>query len=137
MNDVPYVEVEHTADWSMRIQADDVQGLLINAAMGMYQLMQIEMGEDVIRQTKLEVVGHDREELLVSWLEELLFHMETRGVAFLFEEVRLNADQYQLSVSVREYPIEKVEKEIKAVTYHGLCVVETERGIEATLVFDV
>jgi SHS2 domain-containing protein len=34
-------------------------------------------------------------------------------------------------------PVKSMEKQIKAVTYHGLQIEQTENGIRATVVFDV
>jgi SHS2 domain-containing protein len=34
-------------------------------------------------------------------------------------------------------PVAAIARDIKAVTYHNLVVRETERGLEATIVFDV
>jgi SHS2 domain-containing protein len=137
MSESPFVEVEHTADWSMRIRAQNMEGLLLNASQGMFQLMQIERGEQILSQGRLSATAHDREELLVTWLEELLFHIETRGVAVVINEIALSDNQQHLEASVNEYAIASMEKEIKAVTYHGLRVIETASGMEATVVFDV
>jgi SHS2 domain-containing protein len=137
MGESPYVEVEHTADWSLHIRAESMEGLLFNASKGMFQLMQIERGEQLLSQRKISIDAHDREELLVTWLEELLFHIETHGVSFVIEEIILSDNEHQLEASLSEYALVNLEKEIKAVTYHGLHVTETEDGIEATLVFDV
>ena len=137
MSETPFVEVEHTADWSIHIKALDMEGLLMNASRGMFDLMQIERDEQILGQERIEIYAHDREELLVSWLEELLFHIETRRVAFVINNIIITKDQHHVEASVNEYRIAKVEKIIKAVTYHGLQVAETEEGIEATIVFDV
>jgi SHS2 domain-containing protein len=137
MSESPYVELEHTADWSLRIRAQDMEGLLRNAAEGMFQLMQLERGDNLLRESHLVVEAHDREELLVNWLEELLFAIEIRGVAFDISSIAISIDPLKCQALLDEYPIEKLEKEIKAVTYHGLTVTETELGFDATLVFDV
>jgi SHS2 domain-containing protein len=34
-------------------------------------------------------------------------------------------------------PVDRVDKAIKAVTYHNLRIARTDRGLEATIVFDV
>lgn len=132
-----YTEIEHTADWSLHIRARDMEGLLLNSAEGMLELMQLERVGSVIGQTRIEVEAYDREELLVAWLEELLFHIETRQVTFNIEGLTLSGDGKRVEAKVAEYPISRLEKEIKAVTYHGLEVRETPAGLEATVVFDV
>lgn len=137
MSELPFVEVEHTADWSLRVRAKNMQGLLTNTAVGMFQLMGIERKENKLNELQLDIRAEDREELLVSWLEELLFHIETREVAFDLKQISFSVRPYRLRAALSEYPIAKIEKEIKAVTYHGLKIIDSDLGVEATIVFDV
>ena len=51
--------------------------------------------------------------------------------------VRPVANDFHLVGKLKEIPSMIPEKEIKAVTYHGLAIHETENGLEATIVFDV
>lgn len=137
MDELPFVEVEHTADWSLRVRAGDFAGLLRNAAMGMFKLMGMEMDGDLMGESLIEVSGEDRETLLVSWLEELLFQIETRSVALVLDRLSVSDERTHLAAQVSEFPLLRLEKEIKAVTYHGLRVIESDDGFEATVVFDV
>ncbi len=137
MSETPFIELDHTADWALRVQAQDMEGLLRNAAEGMFQLMQLKRGDRLLGESQLAVEAHDREELLVNWLEELLFQIETRAVAFEIPAIAISNDPLKVQAHLDEYPIDKLEKEIKAVTYHGLIVTETELGLDATVVFDV
>jgi SHS2 domain-containing protein len=132
-----YTEIEHTADWSLHIQAEDLEGLLLSAAEGMFQLMHLEGEGTAIGQICLEVEAFDREELLVVWLEELLFHIETKQVKLAIDELALSKDGKKVETKLEEFRISRLEKEIKAVTYHGLQILETPNGLEATVVFDV
>jgi SHS2 domain-containing protein len=45
--------------------------------------------------------------------------------------------QLALSARWRESELAGIDKSIKAVTYSGLAVEETDGGLEATIVFDV
>jgi len=38
LNVSPYVEVEHTADWALRVWAPTLEELFVDAARGMYEL---------------------------------------------------------------------------------------------------
>jgi SHS2 domain-containing protein len=42
-----------------------------------------------------------------------------------------------LLAQVESAPIASLAKEIKAVTYHNLAIRQTERGLQANIVFDV
>ena len=84
----------------------------------------------------IEVDGIDREDLLVAWLEELLYVVERHEVGIEKMELEVTNDSH-LVANIKEIPAMIPEKEIKAVTYHGLEILETEEGFEATIVFDV
>jgi SHS2 domain-containing protein len=61
MSELPFVEVEHTADWSLRVRAKNMQGLLTNTAVGMFQLMGIERKENKLNELQLDIRAEDRE----------------------------------------------------------------------------
>jgi len=75
-------EVEHTADWGLEVWAPDLPGLMEEAARGMFELMGIEVSEESRCHRQLEIGADDREQLLVSFLEELLFIADAEDLAF-------------------------------------------------------
>lgn len=131
-----YEEIEHTADWALRVKGETPQALFINAARGMLQLMQAKSESSMATIHNLELQAFDNESLLVTWLEELLFLMETRRVTFLSIDIEQLSETH-LSAVLEEAPLAEQKKEIKAVTYHNLEIISTEDGLEATVVFDV
>jgi len=136
VDELPFFEVEHTADWALRINAPNMESMLLNAAIGMYQLMEVKTGNQKENDQLIEIKAHDREELLVSWLEELLFNLETREVVLDINDIEM-INEYSVKAHVIARPVKSMEKQIKAVTYHGLQIEQTENGIRATVVFDV
>jgi SHS2 domain-containing protein len=136
MKDTAFNEIEHTADWALKIEARDMAELLYNAALGMIALMGLDTADSVGSKRRIEIKAIDREDLLVSWLQELLYLMESRGVSFGGMEIQVK-DGTNLAALVEEIPCKSPLKEIKAVTYHNLAIKETEKGLEAVVVFDV
>jgi len=130
-----YREVEHTADWELRVWAPDLGGLLEQAAQGMYTLAGAHLKDGPRVARKLELPLRDPESLLVKFLTELLYYGEQEGLAFDQFELSLEGDL--LHARLGGAPLARLNKEIKAVTYHNLAVVKTERGLEASIVFDV
>ncbi len=132
---IGYREIEHTADWELHVWAPDLTTLLEIAAQGMYELSNTELavGSHEIREFMIPFV--DRETLLVDFLAELLFLSEDEGIAFDDYQLRLNSGI--LKVKASGGPIRNQAKEIKAVTYHGLKIRETNLGLEVHIVFDV
>lgn len=130
-----YRELEHTADWELEVWAPDLGGLLEQAARGMYALMGVEVARGPRARRRVEVAGADREDLLVAFLEELLYLAERDGLAF--DRFHLEIGGPRVVAELEGGRIGARTKEIKAVTYHRLEVRETEDGIATRVVFDV
>lgn len=128
-------EVEHTADWGLEVWAPDLAGLLEEAARGMFELMGVVVSEEDRCHRELEITADDGEQLLVSFLEELLFLTESENIAVDAFLLKLVGDS--VLARLEGGTIVSREKEIKAVTFHNLEIVETERGLETRIIFDV
>ena len=128
-------EIEHTADWAIEVWAPTFAGLLEQAARGMYALLRLRWQAGPQHTHRLHLTAPDPESLLVDFLTELLFILETQGVAF--EHFHLDATPTQVQGRLQGRPTAGQEKEIKAVTYHNLRVVQGPGGWWATITFDV
>ena len=128
-------EVEHDADWQLEVWAPDMAALLEEAARGTYELMEVEISEEARLHRQIEIAADDREQLLVSFLEELLFVAESENVAF--DGYLLSLHDGSLVARLEGGSILSRGKEIKAVTYHQLEIAEKKRGLETSIVFDV
>lgn len=132
-----YEEVEHTADWALRVRGCDLRELLLNAAQGMNRLMVSDPTAIPIElERHLELDAFDAESLLVEWLSELAYWAEAEML--LFREFHIEqVTSGHLQAVVRGGHVSGLQKSIKAVTYHNLEIVKTEQGLETTVVFDV
>jgi SHS2 domain-containing protein len=130
-----YQEMPHTADWALAVWAPALIDLLQQAARGMYALMHTRVQGEPREMYRFEIAAPDRETLLITFLAELLYFTQRDGVAFDRFDLTLAGER--LVAEVEGAPIDSIAKEIKAVTYHNLAVRDTERGLEATIVFDV
>jgi SHS2 domain-containing protein len=132
-----FEEVEHTADRALRIFGINLRELMISAAQGMTQLMvgnASEISTEIEKSIELQAV--DAESLLVEWLSELAYWAETEMLIFKkFRITDVSATRLQATVSGGKAA--ELEKHIKAVTYHNLEIIQTPKGLEATIVFDV
>jgi protein archease len=130
-----FVEVEHTADWAIRVRGATLPELFVNAATGMYSLV-AGLSFTPMVERDIEVKGVDAEALLINWLNELVYHTEVDGEVFCEFHVESFEPTY-LRATVRGGRGIELKKEIKAVTFHNLQIVLTGDGYEVTLVFDV
>lgn len=131
-----YREVMHTADLCLEVWGSMLAELFENASVGMQALMGIEMDDTPGIPVPVELTGGDAEVLLVSFLSEILFLVEEEGLAV--QGMTLRLDEEQLHGELRTGRISRIERKIKAVTYHGLVVQQGEDGLLRTqIVFDV
>lgn len=130
-----YQEIAHTADWELHIWAPDMPGLLEQAARGFYALMTARLKSGSRETRSFEIESQDRENMLVSFLTELLLLCELENLGFDTFDLHIDGDQLVANLSGSH--LESIAKEIKAVTYHNLAIRETTLGLETNIVFDV
>ena len=134
---VAFEEIEHTADRALRIYGSNLEEILLNAARGMNSLMitkHIPCSED--QEKFVELQAMDIESLLVDWLSELAYWAEIEML--VFHEFKIESvSPTHLKARIYGTRVTQLERHIKAVTYHNLKIVQTEKGLTATVVFDV
>ena len=136
MNEPAWEEIEHTADWAIRVWGSDLRALYENAARGMVSLLgDAEPTEITLRRT-IEVRSIDLESLLVDWLTELLSPLEDDLIFSEINVKRVEDNSLEAEI-VGGPPDERINKHIKAVTYHMLEIKHADAGYETVIVFDV
>ncbi|MBN1266857.1 MAG: archease [Anaerolineales bacterium] len=130
-----YTEVEHTADYSVQLSAENLPGLFIQAVQAVQVLSGVEAGDTKPCQRKITLKASDLETLLVVWLEELLYSLEIDRLAWQPEDVTVDGCVLQADVQV--FPVKRIQRFIKAVTFHRLEVSRKADRWEAAVVFDV
>lgn len=131
-----FQEIEHTADWALRVRGQTLPELFINAAAAMYAITVDAPTIAPQVERLVEVSGVDAETLLVNWLNELLYLTEVEGLVFGQFELLEFAPEH-LRALARGQADAPLRKHIKAVTFHNLRIVSTAHGYEVTIVFDV
>ena len=132
-----YEEIEHTADLALRCGGPDLDSFFRSAAMGMYHLMGIGKtpADDTLTQT-VALEAMDMESLLVDWLGELAYLAETKNLVFGTIQFQTLSDT-RIEAVLTGSRVSRIDKVIKAVTYHNLTIQNTLEGYAATVVFDV
>lgn len=132
-----YKEIEHTADVGIRAYGKDAGELFESAAAGMFSLITNLAKVRPVGEVEVRVRGTDLPQLLVNWLQELLFLHETQRL--LLREFHVRIDGMSLQGQARGEAIDKTRHElklnIKAVTYHKL-VIDPKAGM-AQVIFDI
>ncbi len=131
-----FEEIEHTADWALRVRGQNLTDLFRNAAFGMLSLLGIEPVPGYSESRFFELTAEDTETLLVSWLEELLYPLEVENAAVVDFQVEV-LDKVELKATIELKKIASIKKEIKAVTFNELDIRAVKSGYETIIVFDV
>ncbi len=131
-----FEEIDHTADWAIRVRGRSYADLLVHAAQAVIQLTGARMAAGPIHWRHASLSANDGESLLVLWLEDLLHSMESRKVGCDQISVEVTPE-WHLEGRVREVPLLAIERPIKAVTFHELAIQQKPGGFETTIVFDV
>lgn len=134
-NQAGYEEVRHTADWALRVWAPTPVELFRQAAAGMQALMGLRVSDLGVLEKRFKCSAGDLESLLVAFLNEVLYWIESERIAC--EELELDLENCRLSGTARCRQIDFLAKEIKAVTFHDLAIKQNGDLLEATIVFDV
>ncbi len=133
---MPYTLIDHTADIGIRITGADMKDLFLEAA----QALVAELGAGTPSEDNtsiIEVNGYDYEDLLVVFLNGLLYEIQTKNLRVSGLDITsLNETNIRAAVkgTAGSTPL---KENIKAATYHDLAITKLDNGYETTIIFDV
>ena len=130
-----FKEIKHTADLSLQIWGKDILSLFKDAANGMYSLMGIHPNQNNQKRTSFTLQEDDLESLLVAFLSELLYLMESENV--VFDKINLEINNNESTAQLEGCEILSIEKIIKAVTFHNMAIKKIQNQYMVDIVFDV
>lgn len=127
---------EHTADIGLRVFGKDDAALFSNAAFGLLSLLISTKDIQAQSEKTIKLVEDNVEELFVSWLNEILFYVTTRN--FIPKKITIDTISQRTIIASLHGETKQIPllTEIKAATYHELEIKETEKGLEARVIFD-
>ena len=135
-----YEQFPHTADIGVRVFGRDIKELFENAAFAMFDVIADLDGIKKTAEEGLELVASDYEELLVLFLDELLYRFYTKSIIFSdfkiteLKEFGLKARLYGRPARFNK---NRLKTEIKSVSYSGLKIQKIEEGFKVEIIFDV
>lgn len=133
---------EHTADVGLRIHAENFPDLFQTAAEGLFDY--VVANREAVRVERTETVqltAISTEDLLLRWLNELIYRSEIGHVLYTRFEVHLDDDNLSLEATIGGEAIDRtrhqLDHEVKAVTHHGLLLEYAEDGWVAEVILDI
>jgi protein archease len=151
-----YEILDIAGDVGLRAFGESKQEVFVHAALGMYSLI---TNTDVLKDQKsitVSVESHALDGLLVSWLNELIFHFDAYGfigksivvteftpsLTLPLQGVGMSGDEtFRIKATVHgeEFDPERHEGKllIKAATYHRLKIEKKDHVWETEIIFDI
>ena len=135
-----YETFPHTADLGLRIQAEGFQALLAEAGRALFATLVANLDAvKFVEPKEFLIEGDDREYLFFDWLNELLYTYQKDRL--VLAEFHTQLVPQGLRAVCRGEPLDlarhRPDHDIKAITYHGLKVTETDGLWTAEVIVDI
>jgi len=130
----------HTADLGIDVFGETQADLFSHAALALFDLMVDAAGMQTTQCHEMVIEGADQTDLFVNFLREILYLFNGEGLVLTAcRIVQIDAKRLRAEIRCGRYDARKhrVKTEIKAVTYHQAAVVQTAKGWQGRVVFDV
>ncbi|MCC6964518.1 MAG: archease [candidate division Zixibacteria bacterium] len=136
-----YLEDVATADAAFEAYGASLGELFANAAAAMFNVMAPLESIQPLQSRELTVMADGIEELLFSWLAELVYLKDIHSELYSDFEVAVDPASFTVSATVRGDSLDNLRSQthtdVKAVTYHRLAITQTAEGFTATAVLDL
>ena len=139
---VEYEYFDHTADIGLKAYGDSLASMFENAAKGMFSIMFETISEvDPAKVLKVELKEEEnQEQLLIDWLNELLFLLETEDLVlsrFNVTDIGPKGLKAEVSGSPFDPQVHRYKTEVKSATYHMLEIGRENDKYFGRILFDI
>jgi SHS2 domain-containing protein len=133
---------DHTADLGLRVHGEDLSDLFRTAGEALFQAIVVNCSEVRPQETlQISQSAETVEELFVAWLNELIYQAETGHRFFSRFNVRVAHSGMSLTAEIWGELIDPIrhilDHEVKAVTHHGVALVQADDGWIAEVILDI
>ena len=132
--------VDHTGDLGVRLFGESLSRLFEQAAQALTFILTDPETIQIEETRKLLLDAKTDEELLITWLNELVYLFDTEGILFRTYDVLSVHDHHLEALAQGESYVEgrhSIKTTVKAATYHQLKI-ENRQGVwTAQVIFDL
>ena len=135
-----YEVLDHTADVCLRVYGRSFEEILTNAACGMMDLITDREKVEPSESVQIEAEGKTREEILVHWLQEILYLHQVKKMFFHhFEVDRVTETQVTGKAFGEKIDFDKHEigSDVKGISYHNLRLETLGDRLKVDIIFDL
>ena len=134
-----FEQVDISGDVGIKVWGQDLEELFENAAIGMSELITNVSAVPESESREVHVVADSDEDLLVQWLNELVFLFDTYNYIGKSFSLSIINNKLKAEISGGTFDPSTGESRllIKAATYHDLSLTKTTTHWEATVIFDI
>ena len=132
--------IDHAADVGITAYGGDIKQLFSNAALALFSLItDVQDIKEKLRY-RVEINSENRDDLLVEWLNDLIYLFDAEHLLFNHFEIK-SLDDNQLKATCYGEKIDlarhRIKIGVKAATYHMLEITEDSKGYRAQVIFDI
>jgi SHS2 domain-containing protein len=132
-----YRVIDHPSDIGIEAFGKDTKELFKNAAFGMMDMMFGNPDEKILNEHfNVKVSAEDIESLMVAWLSELLYIIDSKKISLWAIEIT-ELTEKKLEANILGGKIGKIKMFIKAATYNQLEIKKEKDNWKARIIFDV
>ena len=135
-----YEIIDHTADVCIRVFGNSLEELFVASAKAMMEIITDVEKVNPSKGISIKAQGENYEELLVKWLQEILYLHEVKKMVFKDFEIKIeNAARAVGKAYGEKIDVDRHElySNIKAVTYHNLKIISSKDKYRVDIVFDI
>ncbi len=123
-----YEILSHVSETGIRAYGTSLNNAFANAARAMFSIITKVEKVETKQKKEIKLISSSPKELLVDFLNELLFYYETESMLFSDFKVRIESSTLVAEAKGEKYRPEKhpIKTQIKATTYYNLKVNSNE-----------
>jgi SHS2 domain-containing protein len=134
-----YRVIDVAGDIGLRAEGKTIEECFVNAGLGLYSLITDISLIELEEKKEISLSEETLEELLVSFLNELIFHFDAYGFIGKSIKVKIKENSLKAEVYGEFFNPEKHERRllVKAATYHNLVLKKDNNLWIAEIIFDI